>query len=206
MRCIINVSTNKYRKGQERLSETLKGNTDAHLLLYTKESDVEAPTHQESMYGFKPMAFQKAYELGFTTVLWLDASMYILKDLNPIFEHIEEHGYFWQDSGWENDRWTTPEAEEYFGTNQGRMISSGVVGLDLYHPDASDFLYLWLGAMQDGMFNGSHEVTRHDQLCASLIIENMSLNITPNNTYWQYGKPNETMFHENILIIADGIC
>lgn len=206
MRAVINLSTKKYWKGQERLSETLKGKTDAQILLYRKESDIDAPRHQESMYGFKPMAFQKAYELGFTTVLWLDASMYVIKDLTPIFEHIEEHGYLFQDSGWMNDRWTTPEAEKYFGTNKGKMISSGVVGLDLTDADACDFLYLWMGAMKDGMFNGSHDNYRHDQSVASLIIENMGLEITPNETYWQYGRPEEQPKHENILILANGIC
>lgn len=202
MRAIVNLSTKKYWKGQNRLVETLKGNTDAQLLMYKREADVGAKTHQESMYGFKPMAIAKAYWLGYRQILWLDASMYVIKDLNPIFDMIEERGYFAQDSGWWNDRWTTPEAKEYFGTNKGKMISSGVLGFDLESEVGLEFFNRWLMAMEEGMFHGSHDNYRHDQSAASLIIENMKLYITPNNTYWNYGKE---PFHENILILADGI-
>lgn len=203
-RAIVNVSNRKYWRGQDRLLQSLKGKTDAEVLPFRFESQVGAKKHSESMYGFKPLAIEKAYNLGYRQLLWLDASMYVLRDLEPIFKQIEQDGYFWQDSGWRNDRFTTPSQKEYFGTDEGTMISSGVVGLDLTHPDASDFLYLWLGAMKDGMFNGSHEVTRHDQTCASLIIENMGLKITENNTHWTYGNP-ENEYPENILILAHGI-
>ncbi len=202
-KCIINVSTKKYWKGQRRLKSTLQGNTDADLLFFKHEEQVGALSHHESMYGFKPMAFKKAYDLGYRKILWLDASMLVIKDLNPIFEAIEKDGYFFQDSGWMNDRWTTEKAKSYFGTDQGKMISSGVLGLNLDNPVASDFLYLWIGAMNDGLFNGSHETYRHDQSAASLIIEKMKLKITSNNMLWNYGR---VPFHEDILILADGIC
>lgn len=203
-RAIVNVSNRKYWRGQDRLVETLKGKTDTQVLAYRFESEVGAKKHSESMYGFKPLAIEKAYNLGYRQILWLDASMYVLRDLDPIFKQIEQDGYYFQNSGWLNDRWTTPEAEEYFGTNKGKMISSGVLGLDLNNKDASDFLYLWLLAMKDGMFNGSHDNYRHDQSAASLIIENMGLKITENNTHWTYGSP-EQEYPENILIIAHGI-
>lgn len=202
MEVVINVSTKKYWKGQRRLIQTLNGKTAAQLLMYKREADVGAKTHQESMYGFKPKAIQKAYNMGYRQILWLDASMYILKDLTPIFDIIKEQGYFWQDSGWLNERWTTPAAKEYFGTDKGAMISSGVLGLDLASAVGLEFFKRWLQASEDGMFNGSHEVTRHDQSAASLIIENMGLTIIKNNTIWNYGKE---PFHENIIILADGI-
>lgn len=202
-KCIINVSTKKYWKGQERLLRTLENNTDADVLMFKRESDVGALPHKDSMYGFKPMAFKKAYEMGYKTVLWLDASMCVIKDLKPIFDAIEKDGYYFQDSGWMNERFTTHEQKEHFGTNEGRMISSGVLGLELSNFYGHSFYRQWITSMQAGMFNGSHDVTRHDQSAASLIIEKMKLKISENNTLWNYGKE---PFHENIVILADGIC
>lgn len=202
MEAIVNLSTKKYWKGQNRLIQTLQDNTDAQILMYKRESDVGAPSHQENNYGFKAHAIEKAYNFGYRQILWLDASMYVIKDLRPIFDIIKEQGYFFQDSGWMNDRWTTPETKEYFGTNKGKMISSGVLGINLDSEVGLEFFNRFLKSMKDGMFHGSHELTRHDQSCASLIIENMGLTITDNNTYWNYGKE---PFHENIIILADGI-
>lgn len=202
MRCIVNLSTQKYWKGQDRLIRSLKDNTDAQLLMYKRESDVGAKPHSQSMYGFKPLAIEKAYNLGYRELLWLDASMYVIKDLDPIFKEIEKNGFYAQDSGWENERWTTDNALRYFGTNKGRMISSGVLGVNMNHSKGIQFLEKWTTAMKNGLFNGSHDDFRHDQSCASLIIENMGLHITENNTHWNYGKD---PMHENILILADGI-
>lgn len=203
-KAVINVSNQKYWKGQDRLRRTLEGNTDAEVLMFRSEAEVGAKPHHESMYGFKPKAFEKAYNMGFRKILWLDASMYVIKDLSPIFEKIEQYGYYWQSSGWSNPRWTTPEQKEYFGTDKGDMISSGVVGTDLDNEIGYTFFSLWMQAMKDGMFHFNHDVSRQDQSCASLIIEQMKLKITPNETDWMYGKPSET-YKSNILIIADGI-
>lgn len=205
MRAVINVSTKKYRKGQDRLFQTLNGNTDAEILMFKSEKEVSAQLHTENMYGFKPYAFKKAEYIGFSTVLWLDASMYVLKDLSPIFEQIESDGYFFQNSGWENSQWMNARGREYYGEPTGDMISSGVIGLNLKHTDGIEFLRRWHRDMRYGLFNGSHSDWRHDQSCASLIINNMGLKITPNNTFWQYGKPEEKPLHENILILANGI-
>jgi hypothetical protein len=205
-RVVINLSTKKYKAGQVRLIDTfMQHPQSAGISVYAKESLIGAPPHSECMYGFKPVFFQYARSMGYRVVLWLDASMYIRKSLDPLFDHIEKHGYFFQDSGWMNDRWTTPEQKAYFGTDAGKMISSGVIGLDLRHPEANTFLDCWVLAAKKGMFNGSHEVTRHDQTCASLIVEQLGLTITPNHTFWTYGQPHDN-FDDNILIVANGIC
>lgn len=202
-RIAINFSTSKYWLGQDRLAKTIKNKSE--FLSFRNESEINCHLHSEMMYGFKPASFLKAKELGYSTVLWLDASMYVLKDLSPLFDHIEKYGYFFQDSGWYNKDWTSLSATEYFGTDKGKMISAGVIGLDLNNQEAIEFLTLWNKSMLDGMFNGSHENYRHDQTAASLIIQNMGLAITPNNTFWQYGLPEDKTIHDNILIIANGI-
>lgn len=205
MRVVTNVSTKKYHKGQERLIQTLKKHCKQDVITFDSEKQVHAKYHKQSMYGFKPKAFLKLHKMGYTSILWLDASMYVIKGLTPIFKEIEKTGYFFQDSGWVNSDFTPDNVKQYMGTDKGKMISSGVVGLDLNNELAMEFLKRWDKASEDGMFNGSYENHRHDQTLASLIIEDMKLKITPNNTFWQYGKPEEKPLHKNILILANGI-
>lgn len=204
-RAVINLSTKKFTPGQERLRQTVFGRGEMDLLLYTNESQVGAPPHPQAKYAFKPYALDKARKDGYDQALWLDASMYVLRSIEPIFSYITGHGYFWQDGGNHNNRWTTPEQKAYFGTDEGRMISAGVIGLDFRNKDANEFLDRWLQAAKDGMFNGDHSVTRHDQTCASLLIHTMGLSMADNDTYWSYGTPGDT-FADNIVLIAHGIC
>ena len=54
---IINISTEKYHIGQERLRVTLVDKFIGDILFWTKESDVDAPLHTENPYAFKVYAF-----------------------------------------------------------------------------------------------------------------------------------------------------
>lgn len=205
-RCIVNVSTPKYKRGQNRLLESLQGKTDATILLFPDEESVGAAPHAENNYSFKPMAMIKAYEQGYRQILWLDASMRAIKNIDVIFEIIERDGYFFQDSGWPNSRWTNDRALEYFGTNEGEMLSSGVLGLDLDSEIGYKFFDQWTQAMRDGIFNGSWDDYRHDQSCASLIAYKLGMKLQTANTFFVYGKGHENHVLEETVILADGIC
>lgn len=203
MRAIINVSTERYWPGQQRLIETAG---EYKVLAWKHEHEVGAPPHRDNMYAFKPYAFQKAYEIGYRYLLWLDASMNVIKDLKPIFDIIERDGYFFQDSGWTNDRWTNQAAKEYFSTNEGLMLSSGILGLDMESIVGYAFWVHWLHAAEAGIFNGSHADHRHDQTCASLIAHKMGLKLQEANTFMVYGKITEPTISEKTVVLADGIC
>ncbi len=204
-RCVVNVSTDRYRRGQNRLHDSLQGHTDATILMFDSEESVGAEPHSVNNYSFKPMAMIKAYEKGFRQVLWLDASMLVIKDLEPIFALIEKDGYFFQDSGWPNSRWTHDAAREYFGTDEGPMLSSGVLGLDLDSEIGYKFFDLWTQAMRDGMFNGAWDVTRHDQTCASLIAYKLGMKLQTANTFFVYGTEGNEFILEETILLADGI-
>lgn len=205
-RAIVNVSTQKYRRGQNRLHESLQGKTDAKLLFYNSEEAVNAKPHAEMNYSFKPMAMIKAYKEGYRQILWLDASMRAIKSLEPIFKIIEKDGYFFQDSGWPNSRWTNDAALEYFGTNEGEMLSSGVLGLDLDSEIGYKFFDHWTQAMRDGIFNGDWHNHRHDQTAASLIAFKLGMKLQPGNTFFVYGKETEPTISEQTVLLADGVC
>lgn len=205
-RCVVNLSTRKYKRGQFRLADSLFTRATCDVVMFCSEEEVGAPPHAENNYAFKPMSIIKAYEKGYRQILWLDASMRAIKSLEPIFEIIERDGYFFQDSGWPNSRWTNDRALEYFGTNEGPMLSSGVLGLDLTSEIGYKFFDQWTQAMRDGIFNGSWDDHRHDQTCASLIAFKMGLKLQPGNTFFVYGKESEPTITEQTVLLADGVC
>jgi len=202
-RCVVNLSTEKYWAGQERLAKSI---TAYPVLMYRSEAEVGAPPHKENNYAFKPYSFIKAYEAGFRQILWLDASIRAIKDIKPIFDIIDKDGYFFQDSGWPNSRWTNDRALKYFGTNEGEMLSSGVLGLDLDNPLAYQFFDQWTQAMRDGIFNGDWENHRHDQCAASLIAHKLGMKLQDGNTFFVYGKEDEPTISDKTVLLADGIC
>lgn len=205
MRAIVNLSTLKYKKGQERLIQTLEGKSNADLLMFMGEKSVGAPLHTDNNYAFKVYAIEMARNSGYTSVLWLDASMYVIRDLEPIFKIIEKDGYFFQDSGWTNERWTNKRTTDYFGTNAGKQFSSGVLGLDFTNAIAVTFFELWKQAMLDGQFHGSHTDHRHDQAAGSIIAHQMKLKIRKEGSVFIYQNPQVPSVNTNELIYANGI-
>lgn len=202
-RCVINLSTEKYWKGQERLVASIP---NYEVLTFKSVDEVGAPPHSENNYAFKCYAFIKAYELGYRQILWLDASMRAIRDIKPIFDIINKDGYFFQDSGWPNNRWTNESALEYFGTNEGEMLSSGVLGLDFNNPLAYQFFDEWTAAMREGIFNGDWGNHRHDQTCASLIAYKLGMKLQDGNTFFVYGKDDEPTISDKTVLLADGVC
>lgn len=115
-RCIVNVATGDfYCKMQKRLMESLANSCDAHLsmgdnriinqyfttsygidlLLWIDCLPAGSRPHSESPYGFKVHAVKAAYEMGYTSILWLDSPAYAVKeDISPIFDKIEKEGYY----------------------------------------------------------------------------------------------------------------
>lgn len=203
---IVNVSTGKYIPEQARLVEWAELHGGGYAVLaYQSEAQVGAPTHAEAPYMFKLFAIETAYRLGFRFILWLDASMLVISDLTPVFEEVERDGYFFQDSGWGNARWTNDRAREYFGTDEGVMFSAGMLGLDMENQVAKEFFEQLFQAGRDGIFVGDWENFRHEQSCGSLIAHKLGMKLQPPNTWFVYGKYGQAPVVANTVCLADGI-
>lgn len=118
-RCIVNVATGDfYCKMQSRLLDSfmplvdivtviepyqkpvrinfqLTDDRGIDLMLWKDALPTGSRSHEESPYGFKVYAIKAAYEMGYTSILWLDSPAYAVKeDISPIFNRIESAGYY----------------------------------------------------------------------------------------------------------------
>lgn len=210
-RAIVNLVTTHnegYIKGQERLVESLKGRFDGDVVTFRGESSVGAPLHQDNPYAFKLYAIREVRERGYDQILWLDASVYAVKDVSPVFDWLTVKGVFMEEAGhWAGD-WSPEYVLDYFCIDKGiasemPCFAAGYVGFDFTREKSRNFFARWYNAMRDGMFVGSWNNHRHDLTCGSIIACNMRLNTlySPGGQFFAYvgegyEKPKETaVFH-----------
>lgn len=201
-RCIVNLATQEYSKGRSRLRASLPG---IDKLMFTSEAEIGAPLHSENPYAFKLKAIAHA-NATYRQVLWLDASVFAVGDITPVFDHITEHGYFMEEAGHMVGDWCPDHVLEYFKITREQamqmpMFAAGYCGFDGQNPVAIEFFRKWTEAMMAGMFKGSWSETRHDMTCGSIIANLMGLKFVPGGTYFayigpDYGTPKPTVcFH-----------
>lgn len=205
-RAIVNLSTKKFWKGQVRLRQRLTDNTDADVFMFTNESQIGAPLHPENNYAFKVYAIERMREKGYSSILWIDASMLPIKNIDSIFTIIEKDGYFFQNGGWKNKDWTNERAKSYFGTDEGDMMAACCFGLDFDNEETVVFWEHVKNAMNAGIFNGLWDDHRHDQTCMSILAYQMDMKLQEPNVIFEYAKDGDTPSKESILFFADGIC
>lgn len=227
-RAIVSMANERgnYIPALNRLSASLEGNFDGDFFGFIGEESIGAPLHTDVPYGFKLYAIQKAIELGYTSILWLDSSCYAIKDLSPVFESIEKDGMVFQEAGHMLGTWSTDEQLRYFGITRDEAMNipmignAGFLGFDFNNPIAVRFFELWNEAMEAGMFRGSwtnyaHECSsdkrckgsRHDMQASSSLVYLMGLWHLANkgNEWLQYGAPTDTPNNDTVLIFAQGI-
>lgn len=206
MKAIVNLSTKRFWKGQERLKTHLKGKTEADIFMFRNEVEVDSPSHAENNYAFKVYAIEKVRSQGYTKILWVDASMLPIRRVDDVFSIIEKDGYFFQESGWQNSRWTNDAAKGYFGTADGNMMSACCFGLDFENPKTIEFWDRVKKAMEAGIFNGSWYDHRHDQAVMSILAYIMCMPLHEPDIIFEYAKEGTVPTKDSIVLFADGIC
>jgi len=220
---IINLASGRFVRGQSRLVQSLAGKYNGNLLTWTKESQIGAPPHNQNPYAFKIFGFRKAEEQGHRYVLWLDSSVWAVRDTAPVFEHIAKHGYICQYAGHTCGRWSSDRQLEYFGVTRDEAMTlkmygnAGFLGLDLWDTRAKTFLIAWEKAMKDGMFKGAWTNagqleskdprcagTRHDMLCGSMIANKLNMVYQDAGDWLVYAPPG-TQTKESVIFKAQGL-
>lgn len=206
---VVNFSTSVYAPGQQRLSKSLGNHKQLMLNDYTS---IGSPTHQESPYQFKIHAIEAAAKYD-PVVLYCDASMYAVGDLEKIERIIKRDGFFGQEAGhWVGD-WTNHFTRDYFNLTDEEarvpggmfMFSAGLLGLDLSNPKAIDFLAQWKAAAEAGCFRGEWKDHRHDMSCASIIAQRMGFKFQRGGSLMSYIGPGYGTPDPGVVIYCQGI-
>lgn len=230
-KCVVSFANSKgsYLKNLHRLGESLSNftnpNFDGDFLGFVGESTCGAEPHEIVPYGFKIHAIKRAIEAGYQQILWLDSSVFAIKNIQPIFDRITETGFAFQDAGHWLGEWANDFTLEYFGISRDdamalRMIgNAGFLGLDFTKEEPVEFFRRWHLSMQAGCFQGkwnNNDKTesqdercrgaRHDMSASSAIIHNMGLFHLAygGEEVLQYAGPYDQTLNDSIILKAQG--
>lgn len=208
-----------------RLSNSLRNNFYGDFLGFVHESSLGCELHSENPYAFKIAAFQKAKEAGYTSILWLDSSVFAVASVEPIFERLERNGFVFQDAGHMLGTWSNDRCLEYFELSRDEAMkvpmigNAGFLGLDFNDLDADLFFQTWDSAMRKGIFKGkwnNEEKTesqddrckgmRHDMSCSSAIVHEMGIfNLAyKGDEVLQYAGIYDKVLNDTIILKAQG--
>lgn len=210
-RCVVSFAdgAGDYRQKMKRLEDSLKGNFDGDFLGFTSYEEIGCEPHQVIPYKFKPYAIKKAIDLGYDQILWCDSPVVAIKNIQPVFDHIEKHGYaFFDNPGHSLGKWTNQKALDYFGMTREeamnvKMIMASCMGFHISQSifDEAELFFKSYKALADSLYPGSWADHRHDQTVASFLIEKMGLNIQ--NGYESFFIYQHFKDH---FQIADSVC
>jgi len=204
-RCVLNfakqtsATSGWYPRGQERLRQSLTDcDWNGDFLHYQDESQLYCPSHQLVPYGFKIAAFNEALRLGYTSALWCDASVWAIKPLEPVFEHIEKEGHILFHIGYNCAQWTNDLALKILNITRDEaekmpMYMALCIGLNLQHPRSRQFLKQmhqhafsvptpFKGSWDNQNETESHDPRcrghRHDQSVGSILAAQLGMELT----------------------------
>lgn len=200
--CIINAAIGGwYPQGQKRLVRSLNMHGfNWDVLTWT---DWPNDNYDKSCnYNVKAAAFEEALKLGYTHILWLDCSVWAVRNPNPIFDIINETGYYFWLNGYNCAQECSDKCLEYFGVSrdqaeQWQIASTSMFGVNITNPIGAEFIEQFIQSAKDGVFMGSrfHDNQssdprflwhRQDQSAASIILNQLGCYIHPQNIYSMY--------------------
>lgn len=150
-----------YPAGLDRLERSLiHHGSGADFLFFRDTYPPGSPSHADNPYAFKIAAFREAYRLGYRVCCILDASFWAIKNPDPIFDIINEHGVFAFRSGY-NCANTCPDnllADVGITRDEAEMIpetATGIVGINFDNPDGLKVFEYWSDFCDRGLFINS---------------------------------------------------
>lgn len=202
MNCIINASYGSwYPKGQKRLVESLRLNGyTGDILTWTNEviNTYHMPEHP---YTMKAAALIEAIKKGYTHIFWMDASVYAIKDVTPLFDLIDKDGVFFWKSGWNLAQTAADSDLAWAGITRDEAellheCASGIIGLNTRKPKVRHLISVFMDANKNGVCSTSRfhsnqssdprfKFARQDQTAFTI-------------AYHKAGFTNEQMFEQNV--------
>jgi hypothetical protein len=209
---VINASTGvRHLKGQKRLEASLREHWGGPVLMY--EGWAMPGYDQSNPYTIKAALFERVIRDGFTTILWLDASCVAIRNIQPIFDRIQEHGYYLASSGYSAAQTCTDRQLKAVGITRNEAVAipdtaTGTIGIHLNDISASAFIHEWIQWGIEGLFGGSrtHDPSdsadprflfgRQDQSAATLLAHLQGMRLDYLGGLTAYDGPN----------LADTVC
>ncbi len=197
-RVVLTVATDKYCPFSNRMGRVLSRYSGFDFKAWNNALPPGSPGHKAHPYAFKAHAFKWAKEQGYDSALWLDSAVWPSKDPTPVFDEIENTGYWVCLNGWSQAVWSTDEQLKYFGVTREEAFSmqhamACIIGFSFNSSIGNTAFELYLKAAKDGMFRGpwsnvNNEVSRdsrvlgsrHDQTCLGFIANKLSLKYMTN--------------------------
>lgn len=217
---IINYgSPGGYQNISERLEQSLiKHAPNAQRMIFKGVLPEGSPEHSENPYAFKIYAFEQAIKAGHKKIMWLDSSFYAVKNIQPLYDYVTEHGFHFFRTGYNLAQSVNDRTLKYAGVTrndaeQMEEYASGMVAFDFDKPICRLVYNDWRDFMQKGYFKGSrvHDnqsqdprflFHRQDQSCLSLAMHRhgMRMNDTEMVAYFggNYNKEKILMFIKGI--------
>lgn len=223
-KAIINLATGRYMIGQERLKQSLiKHGFDGDFIGWQNELQIGSPIHKANPYAFKTFGFQKAFDMGYDLVMWLDASVVAVNDLASVFDKIEKQGYIMQQAGHMCSTWCNDNSLKYFDITRDKAShfemygNAGLLGLNKHNEKAMEFFKQWHTASKLGVFIGAWDNKnqtesrdtrckghRHDMSCGSIIANKLKMKYESGDELLHYAPPSQTP-QKNVIFHAQGI-
>jgi hypothetical protein len=185
MRVVINAAIGHwYPKGQARLARSLAKHYGGHTLLFDR---FPTPGYNESNpYNVKASCFEAAIAQEYTQILWLDCSAWAIRNIEPIFQRIQERGFYLASSGWDASQTCNDRLLNHHGITRDQSVgipdtATGTLGIDLNSDKARAFILDFISYARAGMFAGNrvHDIrdspdprfkfSRQDQSAATLL-------------------------------------
>lgn len=194
-----------YAKGVERLEKSLNYHGWAGDVITWKDIDPPASrAHYEYPYYFKIAAFEWALYRQYTHILWVDASFWAIQNPMPLFDFINNNGFYLFRSGYSMAQSINDAALEKLGLSRDELVdspeyASGCVGLNFNNPNARHLYTHWKSYMDDGLSRGSRNhdnqsldqrflFHRQDQSALALAMYKLNLSINEPDYVAYYGS------------------
>lgn len=206
MRAVVSfANTPFYQEKMKRLQESVEAQ-GIKFIGYTSCEEVGCKPHSEVPYMFKPYAIQKAIDSGITTVLYCDSPIIAIKDISPVFDHIEEFGFmFFDNIGHPLGKWCNDKTLKAFRLTKEKamdikMIMACCMGFDFNYLSV-ELLFKNYKDMAIKYYPGSWDDHRHDQTVMSWLLYIRDYHIlTAHETFFMYEHFKE------VFTIAPSVC
>lgn len=180
-----------YPAGVKRLERSLNFEGWGGDILTWKDYPPNCPRHDDIPYYLKIAAFEQAISKGYTHILWVDASFFAVANPMPMFDIINDQGFWFFSSGYNLAQSVSDAALNFIGKTRNEAANeiewaSGCVGVNLENPDGKALYEKWKYYMDAGLSKGSrlHDnqssderflFHRQDQSCLNLAIWDLGL-------------------------------